>query len=275
MLSAFGTRTGRNTPSNAKFIFGPAVWLRSLIKPGPGMGLAYIDWSQQEFGIAAKLSGDLQMQEAYRSGDPYLSFAKQANAVPIDATKKSHAKQRDRFKACVLGVNYGMGEKALADRIQQPVLEARDLLKKHKTTYHQFWRWSSGALDYAMFYGRLWTTFGWTINVGENPNPRMLRNFLIQANGSEMLRLACVLVSRQGVDICAPIHDAILIEAPLDELEEKIETAQAAMRQASEIVLDGFGLNTDVKIIKWPDRFSDRRGIETWNTILGILEENL
>jgi hypothetical protein len=57
MLSAFAV-TGRNTPSNTKFIFGPAVWLRFLITPPPA-GLAYIDYSQQEIGIAAALSGIL------------------------------------------------------------------------------------------------------------------------------------------------------------------------------------------------------------------------
>ena len=58
MLSAFRARTGRNQPSNTRFIFGPSVWLRGLIKPPPGYGIAYIDWQQQEFGIAAALSGD-------------------------------------------------------------------------------------------------------------------------------------------------------------------------------------------------------------------------
>ena len=275
LLSAFQARTGRNQPSNSRFIFGTSAWFRSLIKPEPGMGLAYIDWSQQEFGIAAKLSEDFQMQEAYRSGDPYLAFGKQAGAVPTCATKESHGEDRDRFKACVLGVNYGMGEKALADRIQQSVLEARDLLKKHQDTYKRFWRWSNGALDYAMFYGKLWTVFGWTIKVNKNPNPRMLRNFLIQANGAEMLRLACILVLNEGVDICAPVHDAILIEAPLDELDDKISIAQDAMKRASKIVLSGFGLNSDIEKIKYPDRFSDRRGEETWNTILDILAKNL
>jgi DNA polymerase I len=38
MLSAFRARTGRNQPSNTKFIFGPSVWLRGLIKPPPGYG---------------------------------------------------------------------------------------------------------------------------------------------------------------------------------------------------------------------------------------------
>src|SRR5207247_879255 len=95
LLSPFGARSGRNTPSNAKFIFGPAVWLRSLIQPAQGHALAYVDWEQQEFGIAAALSGDSAMQEAYRSGDPYLEFAKQAGAVPPDATKKTHGAIRE------------------------------------------------------------------------------------------------------------------------------------------------------------------------------------
>src|SRR5262249_11100868 len=62
ILSAFQSRTGRNQPSNSKYIFGPSVWLRGLIKPPPGYGIAYVDWSQQEFGIAAALSGDAAMQ---------------------------------------------------------------------------------------------------------------------------------------------------------------------------------------------------------------------
>jgi hypothetical protein len=81
ILSAFRSRTGRNQPSNSRYIFGPSVWLRGLIAPPPGHGVAYVDWSQQEFGIAAALSGDLAMQAAYLSGDPYLAFAKQAGAV--------------------------------------------------------------------------------------------------------------------------------------------------------------------------------------------------
>ena len=82
MLSAFRARTSRNQPSNTKFIFGPSTWLRSLIQPPPGYGLAYVDWSQQEFGIAAALSGDANMMAAYQSGDPYLTFARQAGAAP-------------------------------------------------------------------------------------------------------------------------------------------------------------------------------------------------
>lgn len=273
LLSAFQARTGRNAPSNTKSIFGPSVWLRGLIKPEPGKGLAVVDWSQQEFGIAAALSKDELMMKAYRSADPYLEFGKQAGAVPMSASKKSHFDERQQLKACVLGVNYGMGEQRLALRIGKPVIVARELIRLHKETYRDFWRWSDGAIDYAMLYSKLRTTFGWTIHVAnEKPNPRMLRNFPLQANAAEMLRIACCLLLDKGITICVPIHDAVLIEAPLDEIEEKIQITQNTMAEASRIVLDGFELNSDVKIIRYPDRYMDDRGKRMWKVIAEILQ---
>ena len=108
LLSPFRSKTGRNQPSNSKAIFGTAVWVRGLIKPEPGTALAYLDFSSQEFAIAACLSGDEKMWLAYESGDPYLQFAKDAGLAPEDATKASHEAVRDRCKTIVLGVQYGM-----------------------------------------------------------------------------------------------------------------------------------------------------------------------
>ena len=108
LLSVFASKTGRNQPSNAKFVFGPSVWLRGLIRPERGSALVYADWSSQEFGIAASLSGDERMMEAYRSGDPYLTTARLAGAVPSGATKETHKRERDLFKVTTLAVSYGM-----------------------------------------------------------------------------------------------------------------------------------------------------------------------
>jgi hypothetical protein len=177
ILSAFRARSGRNAPSNSKFIFGPSVWLRGLIKPPPSHAVAYVDWRQQEFGIAAALSGDVAMQAAYKTQDCYLAFAKQAYAVPVDATKATHSQQRELFKQCTLAVQYGMGADGLALRIGRPRIIARDLLLAHRTTYRTFWRWSDAALDTAMLTGSLNTIFGWRVHIGEKPNPRSLRNF--------------------------------------------------------------------------------------------------
>lgn len=131
LLSPFRSRTSRNQPSNSKFAFGPAVWLRFLIRPQKGWGIAYLDYCQQEFGIAAALSGDQKMMMAYESGDPYLTFAIQAGAVPPSATKATHPAERENFKACVLAVQYGMGQQSLALRIGRTPAHARVLLDAH------------------------------------------------------------------------------------------------------------------------------------------------
>ena len=273
LLSAFQARTGRNQPSNSRFIFGPAVWLRALIRPAPGYGLAYLDWSQQEFGIAAALSHDANMLNAYESGDPYLAFAKQAGAVTAEATKQTHGTVRDQFKACALAVQYGMGEVSLGQRIGQPASYARELLRLHRRTYATFWHWSNAALDYAHLRGQLYTTFGWTLHVGPLANARSLRNFPMQANGAEMLRLACCLATKWGVCVCAPVHDALLIEAPLDELDHAISKAQTAMGEASAVVLDGWVLRSDAHLIRYPDRYADARGGRMWETVWAVVGE--
>jgi DNA polymerase I len=271
ILSAFRSRTGRNQPSNTRFIFGPSVWLRGLIKPPPGHAVAYVDWSQQEFGIAAALSGDLAMQAAYQTGDCYLAFGKQAGAIPPDGTKKTHKSVRELFKQCVLGVQYGMEAEGLAQRIGQPTIVARDLLRAHHDTYPVFWKWSDAALDTAMLTGSLHTIFGWRVHVGKTSNPRSLRNFPMQANGAEMMRLAACLATERGIEVCAPVHDAFLICAPFDRLDADIAAMRAAMAEASTIVLGGFELGTDVSVVRHPDRFMDERGLTMWNTVTGLL----
>jgi hypothetical protein len=273
LLSPFGASSGRNTPSNSKFIFGPSTWLRGLIKPEPGMALAYVDWSQQEFGIAAALSSDEAMMDAYRSGDPYLAFGKQAGRIPPEGTRRTHAAERDLFKACVLGVQYGMGAESLAQRIGKPTVYGRDLLRLHRETYPAFWRWSDGAESHAMLLGRLHTVFGWTVRVGTEANPRSLRNFPCQANGAEMLRLACCLASERGVSIIAPIHDAVMIEAAGWEIDDAVAETQEAMEEASAVILDGFRLRSDAAIVRWPDRYMDGRGREFWGRVMALIAE--
>ena len=193
--------------------------------------------------------------------------------MPEDATKQSHAAEREQFKACVLAVQYGMGSASLGQRIGQPEARARELLALYRQTYRVFWTWSGAVVDHAMLHNKLWTTFGWTIQIGDKANPRSLRNFPMQANGAEMLRLACCFAVEQGIRVCAPVHDAILIEAPLEELEETISRTQDAMRDASRVVLDGFELGSDAEIVRYPDRYMDGRGQEMWDKVMALLDE--
>ena len=110
----------------------------------------------------------------------------------------------------------------------------------------------------------LHTVFGWRVHVGENANPRSLRNFPMQANGAEMLRIACCLATERGIEVCAPVHDAVLICAPLERLDEDIARMQAAMAEASRAVLRGFELGTDAHVVRYPDRYMEKRGLTMW-----------
>ena len=271
-LFPFSSLTGRNQPSTSRSIFGLGSWLRGLIRPLPGHALAYIDFSQQELAIAAKLSGDEAMQHAYRSDDFYMSLAITAGFAPPGATKASHPQVRERFKVCALGVLFGMTEEGLARRLGLSSLDARRLLDAHRQTFPAFWKWSDAVADHAMLTGSLRTVFGWTLHLDRQPNVRSLRNFPMQANGAEMMRLAHAELVRQGIQVCTPVHDAFLIEAPLDEIETVVERAQAIMRQASAIVLDGFEVRSEAQIVRYPQRFMEAKGVAMWNRVMLLLE---
>ena len=109
--------------------------------------------------------------------------------------------------------------------------------------------------------------------MGTKANPRSLANFPMQANGAEMLRLACCLATERGVAVCAPVHDALLVEGPADEIQDVVASTQQAMAEASRVVLSGLELRSDAKIISYPDRYSDPRGVKMWETVMGLLAE--
>jgi hypothetical protein len=44
------------------------------------------------------------------------------------------------------------------------------------------------------------------------------------------------------------------------------------MREASRIVLGGFELGSDVKEVRYPDRYMDKRGVVMWNKVMRLLE---
>jgi hypothetical protein len=78
--------------------------------------------------------------------------------------------------------------------------------------------------------------------------------------------------------LCGPIHDAVLIEAPIDRIEADIALMQEVMRRAARVVLntnpDGpYELRTDATIVRYPDRYSDKRGQQIWTDVLNLLEQ--
>ena len=98
----------------------------------------------------------------------------------------------------------------------------------------------------------------------------------MQSNGAEMTRLACCLATESGVRVCGSIHDAILIEAPVDEIDAAVTAARAVMEEASREVLDGHTVPVDAEVVRWPDRYRPGEGRAMWERVLrlaGITEE--
>jgi hypothetical protein len=273
-LNPFGSRLGRNQPGSAAFIFGPARWVRSLIKPPQGCGVAYIDWSQQEFAIAAAFSSDRNMLDVYAADDPYIEFAKLAAAVPESATGKTHPRERAQFKQCMLGVNYGMGAQSLASKIDSHVLEAESLLQAHAREFSTFAEWAGRIPDHTLVHGAHQTPFGWTGRPGREPNLRSLRNFPIQGAGADIMRIAAIGIVEAGIELLAPVHDAFLIQAPLERLDADIAKAREIMAEAGAVALGGLRLKTDVEVVRYPDRYYDKRGKATWRSVPGTRQHS-
>jgi hypothetical protein len=271
-LQPFGTNTGRNAPRG--FAFAPAVWVRSLIRPEPGMALIYADYSSQEIHIAARKSGDPNMIAAVESGDPYLWFARRVGLVPQDATKASHGLYRDRvLKPFLLSVNYAAEAVGIAQRIKEsPDFVEHALLDNHRRLFSTYWQWSDDAFTAAMEDMLVTTAMGWPMRITAKTRARSLRNHRIQACGADILRVAITALVANGVRVCAPIHDAILAECQIEELAQCTAQIQRIMQEAAEVVL-GSPIPVDCKVVCYPNHYVDPRGVAMYEMVVKLLTE--
>ncbi len=271
-LGPFGSRTGRNQPPGSKHILLHPSFFRGFISPKVGRAIIYIDYTQQEFGIAASLSNDEAMMEAYSSGDPYLYFAKLVGAAPANATKKTHPEVRSIYKQAILAVQYGMGSQSLATQINGTELQARKLLEDHELAFPTFWKWIRNYVDQSNLRGYCKTKWGWKLPLGSDTKTRTISNFPMQAGGSDILRQALFLLEENNIDTIAPLHDAVLIECDANEVEHVNQKASELLRQASRDYLNGFTLGVDSKIIKSNERFPVEKDLQTWNFIYSKIQ---
>src|SRR5262249_43039382 len=152
-------------------------------------------------------------------------------------------------------------------------LFASHLIQLHRELFPTYWKWSDLAINHAMLFGWQITVFDWIHRLPPNPRPTALRNFPVQANGAELLRLAHCLATERGISVVAPIHDAFAITAPLGILDQEIVRMQDCMREASRVVLHGFELFIDVKTVRPPDRYHCPEGESMWNLVMRFLDE--
>jgi hypothetical protein len=269
-LNPFGSKTGRNQPGSSQFIFGAASWMRHLVQPPPGYAISVLDWSNQEFAIAAYLSGDPVMIEAYESGDPYIYFGKFAGAIPANAilpgTTPTEAAQvffeawddtRSLYKTCVLSTQYFIGARSLSVRIDRSMRMATELLRLHREAFHVYWDWVESRITDSFEDLIQETVLGWPAHISDfNCKYKGVGNFFCQANGAEMMRLAAIRAVAEGLFLCCPIHDAFLIMSPIERIAHDTEHMREIMFWASSQVTGGRRLRCEVKTFKHPRFFN-------------------
>jgi DNA polymerase I-like protein with 3'-5' exonuclease and polymerase domains len=208
-----------------------------------------------------------------------LTFAKAVGAIPSWGSKQTHGEVRDKYKVMLLASQYGMSTETLAARLCVSTFEAHEMLNQHREQFSQYWRWSDDWVQHALQTGTMRTAFGWTCRTGITEfNERSIRNWPIQSAGADILRIACILAARHGIWLLAPIHDAVLIESSIQQIEADVALMREIMRRASRLVLNAtpegtHELRTDYTIIRYPDRFSDKRGAAIWERMLQLLAD--
>jgi hypothetical protein len=66
-----------------------------------------------------------------------------------------------------------------------------------------------------------------------------------------------------------------MVESAADVIDAIVARTQEAMAEASEILLDGFRLRSDARVVRWPDRYVDDRGREFWARVMALLPAEL
>jgi DNA polymerase-1 len=282
-LAPFGSITGRCQPSNSEYIFGLSRFYRNLILAPPGQAVIYLDFSQQEFLIAAILSQDDEMFKAYMRGDTYIGIGEAWELITPDMTTREIAAARKLIKAAVLGIQYQMGANKLAKYIQRPRWQAAKYLLLHKDVFWKFWKWSDDFVNSAQLNGDAISGANWDL-IGHSENEPTLRNFAVQTAGGEILRQTCCMVVEADIKLCAIIHDAILVESKITEVDQTIDRTKRAMIEATRLVLnDGNVLQVgdvlgdvrvDAEVYAHPTHFEGSRDSPVWKLITRMREED-
>jgi DNA polymerase I len=272
-LLPFGTKTSRCAPSTTEYIWGVAKWMRRLIQPGPGMALGYLDYSAEEFLVSACLSGDERMAEAYYAGDPYMGVGIALGIAPRGATGDSHPAVRSLMKVLLLGLGYGMKEYGLQKRTDLSLAECQDIMRKHRRVFARFWQWVAAWRAEAWASRLMTTPLGWEMHLRGQVENNMIQNWPAQSTAGDILRLLTIAAEDSGVQTVALIHDAGMIQAPENEIEDAVAEMRDIMVRAGRTVIGADLRVGEPQIVRHHQRFYDKDGEPLYRKVAALLPE--
>ena len=157
------TATGRLSSSNPNLQNIPirnedGKEIRKAFIPEKGCEFFSADYSQIELRIMAHLSGDKNMIEAFQEGDDiHASTASKVYKIGLDEVTRE---QRSKAKTANFGIIYGISVFGLAERMNVPRSEAKELIEGYFQTYPQVKEYMDMSIAKARENGYIETIFG-------------------------------------------------------------------------------------------------------------------
>ncbi|MBO4708778.1 MAG: DNA polymerase I, partial [Kiritimatiellae bacterium] len=214
------------------------------------------DYSQIELRLMAAMSGDEAMLAAFRNGeDIHRDTASRVyDVMPAFVTPE----QRSKCKMVNFGIIYGISAFGLSQRLKVPRKEAADLIETYFKLYPKVKVYMESAIAKAREKGYAETILGRRRTLRDinsrNATARQAAerdaiNTPIQGSAADLIKVAMVKVDRAlkaenlRAKMVLQIHDELVFDVPLDEVEKVKEIVTREMTTA----LD-FGVPLDVGI---------------------------
>lgn len=192
---------------------------RSLLKPKDGKKFIYVDYDQYEVGIMAALSKDPELTSLYAKPDMYEEIAHQLF--------NADGKRKDA-KKLFLSYSYGMKTKALIDAAYALGAErakAKSVFKK----FTQFEAWKETIQEDFFNHKKIGTALGNFLRISHTneklseQEKRVAVSQVVQGTASLIFKKTLIEINKvPDVQIILPMHDAILLEVPMDFDEAQV-----------------------------------------------------
>lgn len=221
--------------------FPPA--LKSYVRAPEGRALVVADYSQAELRIAARISGDKKMLDAYRKGEDLHAATARSLMGREDISKD----ERDLAKAVNFGLLYGQGAAGLQEYarnrygVRMTIEEARRYRRRFFETYPGLKTWHESQ------WRRLeqGSTTTRTLSGRRRRNVRSFTervNTPIQGTGADGQKLALALLYERrhecpGAFPIACVHDEVVVECDEDDVEAAAAWLEKAMKDGMSEVL--------------------------------------
>jgi DNA polymerase-1 len=208
------------------------------------------DYSQVELRILAHLAGDEAMVAAFAAGkDIHASTAALVFGV---SEAQVDREMRSRAKAVNFGLLYGMGPVRLARETNLSLNEAREFIERYFAAFPRVRAWRERVLEGARRDGFVTTLSGRRRPMPDivSGDPRLRAgaenaavNTPVQGSAADIIKRAMIELHRRlsGSKLAAAlllqVHDELLLECPLSELDETRALLVDCMENAAQLAV--------------------------------------